>query len=134
MRNASANRSGSARREIGAIPVKWPNGGLTPFARKRGLPPSWARAELPIEEPHDIRVCVPAGDVLADEAVFAAGVGHEVEGFLQVLQLLHQHRAVREQHVVVGHAVHQQQRPGELVGVGEHIARGVTRGVGLRSR
>ena len=84
------------------------------LAKGAGAGLSWSGSEFPVEEPHDVRVRVQAGDVLADEAVFAARIGHEIEGLLQVLQLLHQRGAVREQHVVVGHAVHQQQRPGQL--------------------
>ena len=79
-------------------------------------------ADCPVEEAHDVRVRVQAADVLADQAVLAAGIGHEVERLLQILQLLHERGAVREQHVVVGHAVHQQQRPRQPVRVLQHVA------------
>ena len=42
----------------------------------------------------------------AQQAVFAAGVRHHVEGLVEILQALEERRAVREQHIVVRHAVH----------------------------
>ena len=65
-------------------------------------------------------------DVLAHrrcrQAVLAAGIGHQLERNAALLQFGHQPGRVREQHVVVGHAVHEQQRRRQPVEPGERCA------------
>ena len=66
--------------------------------------------------PVDVQALPFAGD-----GVLFAGVGHELEVNGVGLQLLHQHGRVGEQHVVVGHAVHEQQRVDQIFRVFEHV-------------
>ena len=57
--------------------------------------------------------------------MLGARVGHQLERHAALLQRAHQHGGVGEQHVVIGHAVDQQQRRGQAVDVAEHTRLGV---------
>ena len=67
-------------------------------------------AELRIKEALDGGVAVRSGGREAQQAVLASRVCHDVELFVEVLQLLELSGAVGEQHVVIGHTVHDEER------------------------
>jgi hypothetical protein len=54
--------------------------------------------------------------------VGGAGIDHQLERPLRLLQLGDQRRAILEHDIVVGHAVEEQQRIGDLRGIGSALA------------
>src|SRR3569833_2876798 len=85
---------------------------------------SCAAVEMRIKEALDGRKPVQARVGMAQETVLAAGVRHDVELFVQILMLLEERRAVSDQHVVVGHPVHDEKRTTKLVRISQYAARG----------
>jgi len=69
--------------------------------------------------------------VLPDQSMFTARVHHDVEWLAQILEFAEHLGAVQEQHVIVGHTVHDQQWALEVFGIGKHGTRFVACGVAL---
>jgi hypothetical protein len=58
--------------------------------------------------------------MLAHETVLRSRINHHLEGLAKILQSSEQLGAVQKQHVIVGHAMHDQQWPLQILGEWQH--------------
>src|SRR4029453_7646945 len=90
---------------------------------------SWV--EVPLKEIED-RLQPVARDRTLLQRVLRTRGGHQIELDTAIVQGLEEQRRVREEHVVVGHSVNDQQRIDQPVDALEYRAVAITSGIGLR--